>query len=110
MAVLCVVSLTLLMVTSNIYVNTKLIKPSRGDMFWGLDKPQTTYKTPRLPFRYNSLSRYIDSSTMKIQHSEIFREHTKNLNRVLKKWRNSVRSILCIFLKNSGPKFWDKHE
>jgi len=70
-------------------VPTTNTKPTKDDVYWGLDKFQEEYKLPTFPYSMDAFEPHIDKNTMEIHYNAIFKQYTEKLNILLKEWRNS---------------------
>ena len=61
------------------------------------------YKLPDLPYKYNALEPYIDSTTMHIHHDLHHATYVSNLNKALEKYpelyTKSVEELIAIISK-----------
>ena len=80
------------------------------DMFFnGLDKPLEQYPFPQLPFAFDALDPHIDSATMDLHYSTVFKNHTVQLNKLLKRWRES-KDKTAPLAKTSLINIWRNHK
>ena len=63
----------LLHVTTSLPKSVDNMKPTAEDLFFDLNTPRDHYTVPDLPFKYNAMEPFIDTATMEIHHSVIFK-------------------------------------
>jgi len=81
-------------------------KSSENMFLIGIDKPMKEFPFPKAPFSFGAMEPSIDTETMKIHFSDIFKHHTTHLNRLMKKWRNSADKDLKSFSQKSLIEMW----
>ncbi|MEI8087747.1 MAG: superoxide dismutase [Paludibacter sp.] len=58
------------------------------------------FKLPELPYKYNALEPYIDSTTMRIHHDVHHATYTNNLNKALEKYPELYKKNILELLQN----------
>lgn len=58
------------------------------------------FKLPGLPYKYNALEPYIDSTTMRIHHDVHHATYTSNLNKALEKYPELYKKDIAELLQN----------